>query len=214
VGADARGETEQVLRQLDPDWLDSQHRVVWRNMADLWQDGEGANAIAASCDGVPGAGYACFRDQGNWSRIRSLGLPVILVLRGDEPRLLLLQGFSGEGVLVGSSDKLVTASREAIENHWLGEYLVTWPQAPDWPAQIRRGESGAAVDIVMEMAGFAEPAWLGGGIFDAGFESWLMTFQRRNGLRADGIIGPNTLIYLMAPTITQPRLIMAGEERS
>ncbi len=126
----------------------------------------------------------------------------------------MLQGFSGEALLVGSSENPVTVTREAVENHWLGEYLVAWPQAPDWPAQIRRGESGTAVDIVMEMAGYADPAWTGEGVFDSSFETWLMTFQRRNGLRADGIIGPNTLIYLMAPTITQPRLITAAGERS
>ena len=73
---------------------------------------------------------------------------------------------------------------------------------------------GAAVDIVMNMAGLAEPAWSGTGVFDSGFESWLMTFQRRNGLEEDGIVGPNTLIYLMAPTITQPRLILQAEENS
>jgi peptidoglycan hydrolase-like protein with peptidoglycan-binding domain len=214
VGADTPGGTTTPLQQIEPGWLDSQHRLAWRTMAGLWQDGESANAIAASCDGVAGLGYACFRDQGNWSRIRNLGLPVILVLQGEKPRFLVMQGFSGEGLLVGPSESLVTVSREAIEKRWLGEYLVTWPQAPDWPAQIRRGQSGMAVDIVMEMAGFAKPAWKGEGVFDSEFESWLMTFQRRNGLRADGIIGPNTLIYLMAPTITQPRLMMAVEERS
>ena len=63
------------------------------------------------------------------------------------------------------------------------------------------------------MAMRAEPAWQGGTSFDGGFESWLMAFQRRHGLKADGIVGPNTLIHLMAPTIDQPRLeIMAQED--
>jgi peptidoglycan hydrolase-like protein with peptidoglycan-binding domain len=66
----------------------------------------------------------------------------------------------------------------------------------------------------MEMAGFADPAWTGDGEFDEGFESWLRQFQRRNGLEADGIIGPNTLIHLMAPTISEPRLVMPSEGRS
>jgi murein L,D-transpeptidase YcbB/YkuD len=39
-----------------------------------------------------------------------------------------------------------------------------------------------------------------------------MSFQRRNGLDADGIIGPNTLIHLMAPTISDPRLVTDEEE--
>ena len=200
------------LPEFDSDWLEEQHRSVWQSMAELWQDSGSSNAILAACNGVSGTGYACLRDQGNWSRIRKLGLPVMLVLHAENPSLLVLRGFSGEGLLVGSGDDVIEVSRDAIETRWLGEYIVAWPQAPDWPGQIRRGEASAAVDIVMDMAAFAEPAWGGDGVFDSGFESWLMTFQRRHGLKADGIVGPNTLIYLMAPTIIQPRLILAVEE--
>jgi general secretion pathway protein A len=180
----------------------------------MWQDGNRAHAIQSACDGLTGTGYSCLRDHGNWSRIRQLGLPVVLVLSGAQTRYLLFRGFSKDGLLLGFGDNAVVATRDSVERHWLGEYIIAWPQAPDWPGEIRRGESGAAVDIVMQMAAFAEPAWRGGDSFDSGFESWVMAFQRRNGLDADGIIGPNTLIYLMAPTITQPRLIIAPEENS
>ena len=183
-------------------------------MAELWQDRAGATAIATACDGVAGTGFACVRDQGTWLRIRNLGLPVILVLQEDSPHFLVLRGISQRGLLVGSGDDMIEVSRDAVESRWLGEYIVAWPQAPDWPAEIRRGESGMAVDIVIEMAEFAEPAWSGDQVFDAGFETWLMGFQVRNGLKADGIVGPNTLIHLMAPTITEPRLVMAAEESS
>jgi general secretion pathway protein A len=195
---------------LDSDWLDRQHRTAWRSLAGLWQDSDDAGAIQSACDGVPRTGYACIREQGNWSRIRQLGLPVILVLRDDPPRLLVLRGFAGDAVLVGYEDEALGVTHDVIEQRWLGEYFVVWPQAPDWPAEIRRGESGAAVDIVMEMATLAEPAWSGSRVFDEQFESWLMGFQRRNGLRVDGIIGPRTLMYLVAPTIVEPRLLLAA----
>lgn len=199
---------------LDPDWLDRQHGQAWHSFAELWQDSGDANAIASACDGTSGTGYACLREQGNWLRIRNLGLPVILVIQDENPRLLLLRGFSDEGLLVGGGDGVIEVARTAVEKRWLGEYIVAWPQAADWPRQISRGESGAAVDIVMEMAEYADPSWSGGNVFDSGFESWLMAFQRRNGLDADGIVGPNTLIYLLAPTITRPRLILDSRERS
>jgi general secretion pathway protein A len=202
------------LLLIEPGWLENQNRLAWHSFAELWQDGGSANAIASACDGVSGTGYACLRDRGNWSRIQKLGLPVILILQDEESRLLVFRGFSQQGLLVGTGGNVIEVSREAVEAQWLGEYLVAWPQAPDWPGQIGRGESGAAVDIVIEMAGLADPAWSGAGVFDSGFETWLMAFQRQHGLEADGIVGPNTLIHLMAPTITQPRLILAAEENS
>jgi general secretion pathway protein A len=201
-----------ALAVLDADWLERQHRRAWQGIAGLWRDRDSAPAVQAACDGVARTGFACTREQGNWQRIRQLGLPVVLVLRDDAARLLVLRGFAGENLLVGADDAPLSVARGAVEEHWLGEYFVAWPQAPDWPLEIRRGESGAAVDIVIEMAALAHPGWSGGGVFDEEFESWLMSFQRRNGLQADGIIGPRTLMYLVAPTIVEPRLVAASAE--
>ena len=205
-------EPEPALDTLDRDWLDRQHLGAWRSFAGLWRRPDEAAAIQSACGGTPGTGFACLQESGNWSRIRHLGLPVLLVLRESDTRLLPLTGLDSGQVTVGAPDDSRTVSRSEIEDRWLGEYLVAWPQAPDWPTQIWRGQPGPAIDIVMQMATFAEPAWPGGGSFDSEFETWLRDFQRRNGLDADGIIGPNTLIYLMAPTITEPRLALASVE--
>ncbi len=202
------------VMSLDSAWLDEQHGLAWRGLAELWQDADNAHAIQAACDGQSRTGYACLHDHGSWARVQSLGLPVILILHDQGDRQVLLRGLEERRLLLGAGSEPMEFSREALESRWWGEYIVAWPQAPDWPAQIMRGESGAAVDIVMQMATQASPAWTGGGVFDAGFESWLMDFQRRHALEADGIIGPRTLLYLMAPTITEPRLSMAGAERS
>ena len=198
---------------LDESWLDSQHETAWQALADLWHDSGRAKDMRSACDGVVATGYACLRERGSWARVQQLGLPVLLVLRGEDSRHLLLRGITQESLLVGDEHSSMEVFRAAVDNHWLGEFIVTWPQAPDWPSQIRRGESGMAVDIIVEMASFAEPAWQGGGMFDEEFESWLMAFQRRNGLKADGIVGPNTLLYLMAPTISEPRLIVAEDRK-
>jgi murein L,D-transpeptidase YcbB/YkuD len=192
--------------EMDSVWLSEQHGLSWSGLAALWQDENNANAIQAACDGQSRTGYACLHAQGSWARVERLGLPVILVLHDQGDRQVLLQGLKDRQLLLGAGDQPQAFERQELESKWLGKYLVAWPQAPDWPNQIRRGQSGAAVDIVMRMASQASPAWTGAGVFDAGFESWLMNFQQQHALTADGIIGPETLLYLMAPTIKQPRL--------
>ncbi|MEJ2401020.1 MAG: AAA family ATPase [Xanthomonadales bacterium] len=198
----------------DADWLRAQHLTAWEVLAELWREPGAGGAIQSACDGVAGTGFACLRESGNWSRIRQLGLPVILVLRGDAVRLLPLRGFRDDGLLVGSPREDTVVARSTVESLWFGEFLVAWPQAPDWPVELRRGAAGPAVDIVMRLASFAEPPWEGGGVFDAEFENWLLGFQRRNGLVPDGIVGPNTLLHLMAPTIDRPQLVIESGAES
>jgi general secretion pathway protein A len=197
---------------LSEQWLLDEHRQSWKGLADLWDDPSGAKSIQAACDGASRTGYACIFEQGNFARIKRLGFPVLLILRKNEPTNLLLRGATAEGLLVGSDKEPLLVAQSEIERLWLGDFIVVWPQADDWPLEIRRGESGDAVDIVMEMARLAEKPWQGSGLFDAGFEAWLMAFQRQQGLDPDGIVGPNTLLYLMAPTISKPRLILADRE--
>ncbi len=191
---------------LDARWLAEQSVLSWQGLADVWRDGKRVNALRAACDGQPGTGYACLHIQGNWGKIQRLGLPVILVLQDDLEYRLMLTGMDEDRLLVGIGAERRLIDRKTMDNKWLGEYIVAWPQAPDWPMQVQRGEAGAAVKIVMQMAAQADPPWTGADQFDAGFESWLFDFQRRQGLIPDGIVGPQTLLYLMAPTIIEPRL--------
>ena len=202
---------EAMLAELDSNWLISHQGRAWQGLADLWNDAGGAFAIQAACNGDNSSGYACLNDQGSWSKIQRLGLPVLLQLQLDTSSLLLLQGIDGDGLLVGSRDELTTVSKDSVETRWLGSYLVAWPQAQGWPAEVRRRSSGAAVATIMEMAGRVDVPYQGEPVFDAAFEYWLKSFQARNGLDADGIVGRNTLLHLMTASIDKPKLLTSWE---
>jgi general secretion pathway protein A len=198
---------------LEAPWLDKQHALVWHGLAALWGDAGQAEAIRSACDGQNRTGFACMHSQGNWSRISRLGLPALLVLQTDRSRYVLLQGISETQVQLGAGEDSRWLPRDLVEEYWLGRYLVAWPQAPGWPAEIHRGQTGQAVDIVLELARQAELPWTGGVRFDPEFENWLKRFQSRHGLEPDGIVGPVTLLHLMAPTIERPRLASRNEQR-
>ena len=203
-----------VAGALDQDWLDLQNSRAWGALESLWNKRGGGEAVRRACEERRATGFACVQDKGSWSRINRLGLPVILVLQQPDRRHVVLSGMDQQHVLLGAREDQRLVPRERVEAVWMGEYFVAWPQPIDWPGEIRRGDSGRAVDIVLEMATMADEPWQQGTAFNASFESWLLTFQRQHGLVADGIIGPQTLLYLMAPTITEPRLTTLLKERS
>ncbi len=193
--------------RLDPAWLETESAQAWRGLATGWGEPDDAWALEAACQGTIGTGYACVYNQGNWSRIRQLGWPVILILNGQPERYLLLRGMKDSSLLVGAGEGRREVAREEVEQNWLGAYLVAWPQSPDWPREIRRGDTGPAVQTVLELAAQAEVPLAGARAFDTRFESWLKGFQQRHGLEMDGIVGPKTLLYLMRNSVTEPTLL-------
>jgi len=196
---------------LDENWLKEHQQDVWRGLAEMWNQPGAAFTIQAACNGDEKLGYACLQDQGNWSKISRLGLPVILVLQDESPAYLLLQGMEADRLLVGTREQALTVTRDSVESRWLGTYLVAWPQAAGWPGYISRGDSGPAVVTIMEMAGRVEEPYNGDQVFDAAFELWLKNFQARNGLKPDGIVGRNTLLHLMTASIEEPQLLRNWE---
>lgn len=208
---EAGPELRPVIEALSPEWVLGNQHLVWQGLADAWSDPSGAFAIQASCSGDQGRGYACLRDEGSWAKIRRLNLPVVLILQLQTPAYLLLRGLDGERLLVGSNDQPTTVSKESVEALWYGTYLVAWPQAPGWPAEVSRGDAGPAVATIVEMASRVAMPYHGEGVFDNGLESWLKDFQARNGLEVDGIVGRNTLLYLMTASIEEPQLLTSWE---
>ncbi len=196
----------EIEAVLDQDWIGSHQNLVWQGLAEIWRDPGAAFSIEAACNGDDSRGYACLRDQGSWSKIKRLGLPVVLILQEQPPSYLLLQGIDEKRLLVGTADRFITVSKDVVESQWLGAYLVVWPQAASWPMEVSRGDNGSAVSTIIEMATRVDVPYHGDPVFDTTFEEWLKGFQIRNGLQADGIVGRNTLLYLMTASIDEPQL--------
>lgn len=199
------------LAALDMGWLEQQQPLVWHGLAETWGEAGAAFAIQASCNGEQGRGYACLEAEGSWAKIRRLDLPVIMVLQSPAPSYLLLRGLDDDRLLVGPNDLAKTVSKASVDALWFGKYLIAWPQAPDWPAEVSRGDVGPAVATIVEMASRVAMPYHGERTFDDAFESWLKEFQMRNGLEADGIVGRNTLLYLMTASIEEPQLLNSWE---
>lgn len=202
---------EVVADQISQQWIDNYQSQVWQDLADVWQDSAAAVDIEKACEGDSSLGYACLRDQGSWAKIRRLDLPVILVLQSDRTQYVLLRGMQDNVLLLGGLDDQLTVMQDALDQFWLGAYMVAWPQAKDWPNAVKRGDEGVAVATIMQMAQRVENPYRGGLFFGEAFETWLKSFQIRNGLQDDGIVGRNTLLLLMTASIEEPKLLQSWE---
>jgi general secretion pathway protein A len=207
-------EMPRPVATLDDRWLAIQDAAAWQGLATLWEEPNGGDAIRSACIENESQGWACLAGQGSLARIRQLGLPVVLSLRGAGSPYLLLQGINGDRLLTGAPGTERTIDRRVVEDRWFGSYMVAWPQAPDWPREIGKGDSGPAVTTVLGLAALADEPYQGRQVFGDEFEDWLLAFQSRFELDMDGIVGPRTLLYLIRPSIVRPGLLEQWQEES
>ncbi len=213
------GAAEQEAVTSRPAWQavleDATTVSAWAEAAVSWP-GLSREDIAQAC-AAPGTvvgGVACLALRGNWSYIAQINLPVILRLSSDAsgvPPHVLLVGIEGEQLLLRHAGQDFRAPMRQIERRWLGDFYVIWP---DDGEILRQGGSSDSVAQLQRLASMSDSEpWTGpiDGDFDPEFRRWVESFQRRNGLRDDGMIGPATRLFLKAPHADGPSLVLAQQ---
>ncbi len=152
---------------------------------------------------LPGCGDAesggdsvrCLEGRTTAAELIELQRPVIAELSALEDRYVVVQLTSATALLDAGDD----VPRPVFERHWSGRYWDLWRMPNYVPELLREGDRGPGVLWVKEVAARAEPAFVADTMdpyFGPSLRSWALDFQRRAGLREDGIIGPETLRLL------------------
>nr|WP_240956305.1 AAA family ATPase [Wenzhouxiangella sp. XN79A] len=173
-------------------------RDAWRETAALWPDVD-VELVRRACDEQFAEGLACHRLRGNLALIRTLGRPVVLRLTEPDDALVLLVALGERQLRIRQSGQEFRVPADAVEARWLGDFHVVWP---DSGRVWRNGDVDPAIgEIKQAAAALADRPWTGavGPDYDDEFETWVRGFQRRHGLRVDGMVGPVTRLYLTAP---------------
>ena len=188
---------------------------AWAEAAVSWP-GLSREDIAQACatPGIVVGGVACLALRGNWAYIAQINLPVILRLSPDASGVaphVLLVGMENEQLLLRHAGQDFRAPVRQIDRRWLGDFYVIWPDSGEI---LREGSSHESLTQLKRLAAMADrEPWTGpvDTEFDSEFRRWVERFQRRNGLRDDGMIGPATRLFLKAPHADGPSLALAQQ---
>lgn len=141
----------------------------------------------------------CLQGVVGWEGLVQLNRPVLLLKSDDTEQPLLVKKAHGDRLLVddGGQERWVKLSE--IEPQWEGDFVMLWRPALK-AALLGLGSSGAGVTWLREQLSLADGEPLveiaGQDQFDEKLQRRLQSFQRQNGLNADGIAGPWTMILL------------------
>ncbi|MDF1577919.1 MAG: AAA family ATPase [Desulfurivibrionaceae bacterium] len=153
-----------------------------------------AQADSSPCEQAAGQGLACLDRQGSLGSLRHLDRPAVLKLVDRQGSIFyapLLKLTERQATLLIDSRE-VSLSTAALEKQWYGAYTLLWQPPPGYSKPIVPEGDGPEVQWLANAIGKTvrrPPA-------DADLGRLVALYQMGEGLMADGIVGPETLIHL------------------
>ena len=185
--------------------------TAFSQLLSRWQVDPDAVSVrdATRCAAIVAPGIACLHGHATLEQLARFDRPLILLLDTPaHPAWALLQGVGGKHVRIDLAGSRHELARDSLSKFWNGDFVALWRLPANMPATLARGESGPAVGWTMDRlktfdGGAAAPAHP---LFDAEVEQRVRKLQQAYGIRADGIVGPETLFALSALDDAGPHL--------
>jgi general secretion pathway protein A len=153
------------------------------------------------CRYVTGHGLRCEHQLGSWTLLRAFNRPAILDLvdsTGSSHQVVVTALDDAHATVRAGSESRVVALGE-IDRYWFGEFLLLWRPYPGAETLMLPGTRSEGVrwlrGALVGLQGGADPSGDLAHYDDALIER-VRTFQREQGLKADGKAGLQTLIAL------------------
>jgi len=184
--------------------------VSWNRLLSLWA--LRASRIDASnasrCPPVLTPGVFCLRGSASLSKLARLGRPVILHLHSaDNEAWGVLLGVDALRARLSLGGERIEVDRVQLERYWDGQFVAIW-RAPEFvELPLKQGDTGAAVDWLRGevILGHANEL-VGPARFDDELATAVKRVQALYDLLPDGVVGPETLLALVADDGDGPQL--------
>jgi len=169
-----------------------------------WQTAYPALPGMTACERAAKVGLRCFKGRGNWTTLQNLNRPAILELidENQSRHYAAVVLMEERDITLDFGAQQVTLDRAGIEPFWFGDFTLLWRPAPLDLSLIKEGDTGP--DVLWLRAQLdrlegrqREPdAPSPSPLFDNMLKRRVMDFQRAHFVKADGIVGDQTLIQL------------------
>ena len=150
------------------------------------------------CELKLGTATYCLEGRGTLFHLQLLGRPALIHLPALEPGFAVLTLQPGQLTLhAGEVSQNIESGQ--LEPLWGGRYWDVWQMPGYVPLLMREGDRGPGVLWVKAAATRCDPPFVNDvddPYFGPSLKHWALAFQQHSGLRADGLVGPETLQLL------------------
>ncbi len=194
------------------DSLPADESLAWRQLIALWGL---AVADQDPCKVAQASGLQCYDSNGGFSELQALDRPALLRLydKNNVAHLALLTELSANAATLRIANANYTISPLLLARHFRGNFSTIWNAPVGFTNHISIGDRGPDVDwlaarlAVLNGSGSSQP----GLPYDQALAQKVKDFQNAQGLKADGVAGPKTIMFInRATNVDEPRLLKSA----
>ena len=191
---------------------------AWKALFDRWGLNYRADSLQTTCDQAQTAGLRCLQSNGSLQELRELNQPVILQLQTVQGlREVALVSLSSTTATIVSQEGSITRAISEVSDVWTGGYTLLWRAPSEYAGVMELGDRGGGVLWLrrqLVQLGHLAPTAQSSDQFDDNLVQLVLRFQRNQGMRADGKVGPRTVMRLMAAADSRiPQLSAARKDQ-
>jgi len=191
---------------------------AWSGLFRLWGYQSSAITDDQACDEATRVQLRCVQRAGNWTLLTQYDRPALLLLSAPDGRWVpvLMKSLHDDLVDLEVDGAPVQFAREEVERFWQGKYRLLWRITPGNHTGLYQGQSNSDVRWLKENLETLMGTRLDGNpsLYTPQLTELVRQFQLKQGLLADGVAGPETLIALNSRIDREgvPRLVNTPRE--
>lgn len=176
--------------------------LAYEKLFSLWDVDYILTEDGQACRHALKNGLRCLFKRGSLGSLRQLNRPAVLRLSDGEGQEFFgtLLWLTDEAAVLSLGTEEIEVALSELQTHWLGEFTILWRPPPDYEGKrIGYGKYPPSEWLAEQLAAVQHDAVKFVGGQEGSSEDWqrqVEIFQTTQGLKADGIIGPQTLIRL------------------
>ena len=173
---------------------------AYHELFKIWHLQYDKNTKPTACQQAIDYSLYCLHTQGNITNLKNHNRPAILTLTNKKGgiRYITIASINDEQATIHSRNNIYTIKLSELNKYWHGQFVLLWQKPKHYLSAIVPGDSGIIINWlhkkIMEVT--HEPAGDNKTTYTNFLAEKIITFQEKQGLSADGIVGPVTIIHL------------------
>lgn len=188
----------------DSDSVISAYQALFK----LWGINYNAKIADTACSQARSKSLGCLYKHGNLNNLKAHNRPAVLTLINNDGsmRYITVAAMHEDYAKVFYNNSEYNIRLSDLDKYWYGQFVLLWKKPANYSYAIKPGYKGPIVSWLRSH--FETENLPDNNSYDKELINEVKIFQSQQGLAADGIVGPDTIIHLNTQSgIAAPTLI-------